>query len=177
MALWTPPRFRVPLAAGPHSVHPLSIHRPDDRLRSRSFATVRFTAFSASGRAESNEVERRRPCQQGLINPWFWKASWSLSIPLQCILFASFFVVRRYSGSVAVVGFAETLADSGHRRALTNGREQAATPFTTRLRNWLSRATLPVPPSCPCLLPANLLQDEVDGPRAPHAVLLGQLRS
>jgi hypothetical protein len=51
------------------SEHPLSIHRPDNRLRSLSFATVRFSAFSASGRGISNGGERRRPCQQGLISP------------------------------------------------------------------------------------------------------------
>ena len=61
---------RVPLAAPPHTVHPLSIHRLDNRLRSLSFATVRFSAFSASRRGKSDGGERRRPCQQGLISPW-----------------------------------------------------------------------------------------------------------
>src|SRR5947208_1573536 len=69
-----PPRFRAlrqaPLATPPHTVHPLSIHRPHNRLRSLSFATVRASAFLASRGGKSNGGERRRPCQQGLISPW-----------------------------------------------------------------------------------------------------------
>src|SRR4051794_13934956 len=70
----TPPRFRAlrqaPLGSPPHTVHPLSIHRPDNRPRSLSFATVRLSAFSVSRHRKSNGGERRRPCQQGLISPW-----------------------------------------------------------------------------------------------------------
>jgi hypothetical protein len=53
----------------PLSEHPLSIHPPDNRHRSRSFATVRAPAFSVSRRGKSDGGERRRPCQQGLISP------------------------------------------------------------------------------------------------------------
>ena len=74
LELLTPSRFRAlrqePLAAFPHTVHPQCIHQPDNRLRSRSFAAVRDSAFSASGQGKSNGGERRRPCQQGLISPW-----------------------------------------------------------------------------------------------------------
>jgi hypothetical protein len=70
----TPPRLgarrQASLAAPPLTVHPLSIHRPDIRLRSLSFASVRFSAFLASRRGKSDDGERRRPCQQGLISPW-----------------------------------------------------------------------------------------------------------
>lgn len=54
---------------GADDEHPLSIHRPDSRLRSPSFATVRVFAFSASRRGKSDGGERQRPCHQGHIRP------------------------------------------------------------------------------------------------------------
>src|SRR5438270_4595474 len=74
VALLTPSRFsalrQAPLGAPPHTVHPLSIHRPDNRLGSPPVAPVRFSAFSASRHGKSDGGERRRTRQQGLISPW-----------------------------------------------------------------------------------------------------------
>jgi hypothetical protein len=73
VVLVTLPRCRAlrqaPLAAPPHNVYPLSIHRSYNRLRSPPVVIVRFSAFLASRRGKSDGGERRRPCQQGLISP------------------------------------------------------------------------------------------------------------
>jgi hypothetical protein len=55
-----------------------------------------------------------------------------------CILSVSFFVVRQYSRSVAVVGLAISTAGSGQRQPLTDSSEQAASLCATSLRNWVS---------------------------------------
>src|SRR5438270_13954675 len=75
--------------------------------------------------------------------PWSWRISSAPSDRPKCILFASFFAVRQYSGSVAVVALIEDPTDSGQTRILTNSSEQAAIPITSSLRNWVSGVRIP----------------------------------
>ena len=74
---------------------------------------------------------------------------------------ASFFGVRRYSGSVAVVALVNILADTGQARLLTNRGEQVATPFTTSLRNRVSGGQ--IPPDAPFVFGFNKPRMESDG--------------
>src|SRR5579872_1480335 len=70
----------------------------------------------------------------------------------ECILSASFFVVRQYSG-LGVVTLTESHADAGQTRLLTNRSEQHATPRTTKLRNWVSGVR--IPPGAPLFVYAR----------------------
>src|SRR4029077_8273177 len=91
---------------------------------------------------------------QGPLSPCSWRASSGPSNRPECILFASFFVVRRYSGPAVIVAFTENVANSGQTQPLTNSSEQGATPCTSKLRNRVSGCG--IPPGAPCSLACNV---------------------
>jgi|SRR5579884_2940256 len=56
---------------------------------------------------------------------------------------ASFFDVRRDSGSVAIVVLTNKVATPRQAQPLTNGSEEASAPIASSLRNWVSGVRIP----------------------------------
>ena len=78
-----------------------------------------------------------------------------------CILFASYFFVRRRSRLFALGGSPEEALYSSQTRTLTSSSEQAATPSTTSLRNWVSGVR--IPPGAPFPFSAETSQKSEAG--------------